>query len=297
MIFTKIIFNYLTQRRKDAKSRTPVNSVSLCVFGCSQTTAPREELEKKFSIFKKIRIKHIIGPTFILLWQGISYSGIMPPYMLPGPAQIVMAAVKDFPLLWMHLLQTLKEAGAGLALALAFSFVLALLMDANRIVKEALSPLLTLTQTMPVIALAPLLVLWMGYGSAPKIALVFLTCFFPLTVGLLGAFTQADEDQLKLLKSMGAKLPDLYRYIKLPQSLPAFFSALRISASYSIIGAVIAEWLGGDAGLGVYMIRVRKSYSFDRMFAAIVLVSLLSLGLIKLVELIERAATPWKHKE
>ena len=239
----------------------------------------------------------VLGAALILLWQGVSVSGIAPPYMLPGPAQIVLAAARDLPLLWVHLLQTLKEAAAGLALALAVSFILAVLMDASRLLKETVTPLLTLTQTMPIIALAPLLVLWMGYGSAPKIALVFLTCFFPLTVGLLGAFAQADDDALRLLKSMGARRLELYRYIKLPQSLPAFFSALRISASYSIIGAVIAEWLGGDAGLGVYMIRVRKSYSFDRMFAAIVLVSLLSLALIKLVELIERVAMPWLLKE
>ena len=237
----------------------------------------------------------LFGMVFIVLWQVLSSSGIVPPYMLPGPIQIVLAGVKDMPLLAVHLLQTLKEAAAGLSLALIFSFMLAILMDLNRFIKETITPILTLTQTMPVIALAPLLILWMGYGSAPKIALVFLTCFFPITVGLLGAFAQADNDQLKLLKSMGAKRIQLYRYIKFPQSLPAFFSALRISASYSIIGAVIAEWLGGEAGLGVYMIRVRKSYSFDRMFAAIILVSLLSLALIKTVELIERLAMPWKN--
>ena len=237
----------------------------------------------------------VLGAALILLWQFANGSGIVPTYMLPSPLRIALAAAKDLPLLTVHLLQTLKEAAAGLGLALVVSFVLAILMDLNRFIKETVTPLLTLTQTMPVIALAPLLILWLGYGSAPKIALVFLTCFFPITVGLLGAFAQANEDQLKLLKSMGAKRHELYRYIKLPQSLPAFFSALRISAAYSIIGAVIAEWLGGDAGLGVYMIRVRKSYSFDRMFAAIVLVSLLSLALIKAVELIERVMTPWKN--
>jgi ABC-type nitrate/sulfonate/bicarbonate transport system permease component len=136
----------------------------------------------------------------------------------------------------------------------------------------------------------------MGYGAAPKITLIFITCFFPLTVGILGAFHHTDEDALRLLKSMGAKRLQIYRYIKIPEALPAFFSGLRISASYSIIGAVISEWLGGEAGLGVYMIRVRKSYSFDRMFAAILLVAVLSLALIKLVTLIEKIAMPWKWK-
>ena len=238
-----------------------------------------------------------LSAAMILLWQLLSISGIVPPYMLPSPVQVVQAGIRDASLLFMHMLQTLKQAGLGLALALVFSFILAIILDANRFLKETITPLITLTQTMPVIALAPLLVLWMGYGAAPKIALVFLTCFFPLTVGLLGAFAHAGEDEQRLLKTMGANRFQLYWYIKLPQSLPAFFSALRISAAYSIIGAVIAEWLGGDAGLGVYMIRVRKSYSFDRMFAAIVLVSLLSLALVKLVDIIERTAMPWRSQK
>jgi ABC-type nitrate/sulfonate/bicarbonate transport system permease component len=155
---------------------------------------------------------------------------------------------------------------------------------------------LLLTQTMPTIAIAPLLVLWMGYGAAPKIALVFLTCFFPLTVALLGGLSQADRDAVKLLQSMGARKAQVYRYIKLPQAVPAFFSGLRISASYAIVGALISEWLGGKAGLGVYMTRVRKSYSFDRMFAVILLTSALSLCLMKLVSFLETLATPWNRR-
>jgi len=237
-------------------------------------------------------------PLFILLvlWQFLSMSGLIPGYMLPGPMRVTAAFIADFSLLMSHLWRTLLEAMAGLALAIAASFALALVMDANRFLKQSITPLLLLTQTMPVIAIAPLLILWMGYGAAPKIALVFLTCFFPMTIGLLGAFAQADADAIRLLQSMGASLRQIYQYIKLPQALPAFFSGLKISSSYSIIGAVIAEWLGGDAGLGVYMIRVRRSYSFDKMFAVILLTSVLSLILIKLVSIIERASMPWRNK-
>ncbi|GHU12694.1 nitrate ABC transporter permease [Spirochaetia bacterium] len=230
----------------------------------------------------------------IALWQAAAASGLVPAFMLPGPLRVLAALRDDRLLLAGHLLRTLAEAGAGLALALGAGFLLALLMDSSGLAKRALHPLLLLTQTMPTIALAPLLILWMGYGSAPKITLVFLTCFFPLTLGLAGAFAQADEDALRLLRSMGASRAQLYRYIKIPSSAPAFFSALRVSSSYSIIGAVVAEWLGGEAGLGVYMIRVRKSYSFDRMFAAILVVTLLSLALVKIVGLVEKAAMPWK---
>ena len=232
----------------------------------------------------------------LVLWQGICMTGLLPGYMLPRPDRVAAAFAGDFFLLMDHLKTTLLEAFWGLAIAVAASFFLAIIMDARRFIKKTLTPLLLFTQTMPVIALAPLLILWMGYGSAPKIALVFLTCFFPMTIGLLGAFDHADADAIRLLQSMGAGQGQIYRYIKLPQSLPAFFSGLRISASYAIIGAVIAEWLGGDSGLGVYMTRVRRSYFFDKMFAVILLTAGLSLALVKLVAVLEHAAMPWKKE-
>jgi ABC-type nitrate/sulfonate/bicarbonate transport system permease component len=255
-------------------------------------------LKKKLpNIFKRRNLLPLIPiAAALLLWQLLSASGIIPPFMLPGPLRVTAAFAADFPLLMRHLAFTLMEALAGLAIAVSAAFALAVIMDANRFIKESVTPILLLTQTMPVIAVAPLLILWMGYGVAPKIALVFLTCFFPVTIGLLGAFASADNDALRLLQSMGAKKRQLYFYIKIPQGLPAFFSGLKIAGSYSIIGAVVAEWLGGDAGLGVYMIRVRRSYSFDKMFAVIILVSALSLLLIKLVTVIERAAMPWRRK-
>lgn len=235
----------------------------------------------------------VLTAGLILVWQGLSMSGLIPGYMLPSPVRVTAALIADFPLLMRHLGHTLAEALCGLALAVAASFILAVPLDANRFLKRAVTPLLLFTQTMPTIALAPLLILWMGYGSAPKIALVFLTCFFPMTIGLLGAFAQTDIDTIRLLQSMGAKRRQIYQYLKLPQGLPAFFSGLKIAASYSIIGAVVAEWLGGEGGLGVYMIRVRRSYSFDKMFAVILLTSALSLLLIKLVAILEKAAMPW----
>ena len=232
-----------------------------------------------------------------LLWQLVSMSGAVPGYMLPGPLRVGAALAADFPLLMRHMWRTLLEAMAGLALAAAAAMVLAIAMDSSRLIRQSLSPILLLTQTMPTIAIAPLLILWMGYGSAPKITLVFLVCFFPMTLGLLGAFAQSDTDAIRLLRSMGASRPQIYRYIKLPQAMPAFFSGLKIAGSYSIVGAVIAEWLGGDAGLGVYMIRVRRSYSFDKMFAVILLTSALSILLIQAIGLIEKRAMPWLRRE
>jgi ABC-type nitrate/sulfonate/bicarbonate transport system permease component len=159
----------------------------------------------------------------ILLWQIVSMTGIVPPFMLPSPLRVAAAFATDFSLLMRHLWRTLLEAMAGLAMAAAAAFILAVVMDSSRLIRQSLSPLLLLTQTMPTIAIAPGLILWMGYGSAPKITLVFLVCFFPMTIGLLGAFARADKDAIRLLLSMGAARRQIYRFIKLPQGLPAFF--------------------------------------------------------------------------
>jgi ABC-type nitrate/sulfonate/bicarbonate transport system permease component len=230
-----------------------------------------------------------------VLWQITAMTGLLPAYMLPSPVRVARAFIGDFPLLMRHLGRTLTEAAGGLLISVTVALALAVLVDMNAFLKKAVTPLLLLTQTMPTIAVAPLLLLWMGYGMAPKVTLIFLTCFFPLTIGLLGGFDQADSDAIRLLRSMGATRGQVYRYIKIPQSMGAFFSGLKISASYAIIGAVIAEWLGGDAGLGVYMIRVRRSYAFDKMFAVILLTAALSLLLMKIVTEIEKAVMPYKN--
>jgi len=254
-------------------------------------------MKKQQNIFKRWNFLSIIPIIAIIMtWQLLSMSRFIPAFMLPGPLSVMKVFISDFSLLMNHLATTMTEAMIGLSIAVAFSFILAIVMDANRYIKQSLTPILLLTQTMPVIAIAPLLILWMGYGIAPKITLVFLTCFFPVTIGLLGAFASTDNDALRLLQSMGAKQWQLYRYIKIPQAMPAFFSGLKIAASYSIIGAVIAEWLGGNSGLGVYMIRVRRTYSFDKMFAVIILISALSLLLIKIVTIIEKKAMPWRKQ-
>jgi ABC-type nitrate/sulfonate/bicarbonate transport system permease component len=156
---------------------------------------------------------------------------------------------------------------------------------------------LIITQTIPSVAIAPLLVLWFGYEMLPKIILIVISTFFPITVGLLEGLRSADRDAIALLRSMGATQWQIYRYIKLPSALPQFFSGLRIAAAYSVVGAVISEWLGGFGGLGVYMTRVKKAFAFDKMFAVIFLISAISLLLMALVELAERKCMPYRNLE
>ena len=233
----------------------------------------------------------------LLIWHLVTETGLVPKFMLPSPTDVIRAFINSFSELMKHASISLTEAFAGLSISIVLAFVIALFMDRFEVLYKAVHPILVISQTIPTVAIAPLLVLWLGYDMAPKITLVVLACFFPMTIALLGGFKSSDTDAINLMRAMGAKKWQIYRYIKLPNALPGFFSGLRISVSYSIVGAVIAEWLGGNSGLGVYMTRVRKSYSFDKMFAVIFLIIILSLLLMKCVELLERKAMPWAHAE
>lgn len=233
--------------------------------------------------------------TILILWQILSKIGIIPKFMLPSPVQVIKAFVNDFPLLMHHTKFTLLEAFLGLGFGIILGFFMAVLMDRYDFAYKSIYPILVITQTVPTVAIAPLLVLWLGYGMLPKIALIVVTSFFPITIGLLDGFKSADEDALKLMKTMGATHFQNFIHIKLPSSIGYFFAGLRISVSYSIIGAVVAEWLGGFDGLGVYMTRVRKSYSFDKMFAVIFFISVISLILMHVVKKVQKLVMKWEN--
>ncbi len=233
--------------------------------------------------------------VLLLLWQLVCSRGWIPPYMLPSPMKVLQAFLEELPLLWENSLITLQEAFIGLLVGVSVGFLTAVMMDAFDILYKAFYPLLIITQTIPSVAIAPLLVLWFGYEMTPKIVLIVISTFFPVTVGLLDGFRSADKDAIGLLRSMGANRLQIFRYIKFPSALPQLFSGLRIAAAYSVVGAVISEWLGGFGGLGVYMTRVKKAFAFDKMFAVIFLISAISLGLMALVEFAEKKCMPYRH--
>ena len=216
--------------------------------------------------------------------------------MLPSPIQVGKAFASEFPALMQHSVVTLSEAFIGLALGIVLGFVMAVLMDQFGPLYKACYPLIVLTQTVPTVAIAPLLVLWFGYEMTPKIILIVITTFFPIAVGLLNGFRSADQDSMNLLRAMGAGRWQIFRYIKMPGAMSQFFGGLRISASYAVVGAVISEWLGGFSGLGVYMTRVKKAFSFDKMFAVIFLISIISLLLMKGVDLLQKKCMPWEKE-
>jgi len=193
----------------------------------------------------------------------------------------------------LHILITLYEAFAGFVIAIILSFLIAVLMDSLYGFKKTVYPLLIISQTIPIIILAPLFVIWFGYGYTPKLVIVILICFFPVTISLMQSLSSVDRELIDLMRSMGSTKFQIYKYVKLPASMTGFFSGLKIAATYSIMGATIGEWVGGKNGLGVYMIRAKQSFATDRVFAAILVITVLSILLLKLIEYIEAKSMPW----
>ena len=232
----------------------------------------------------------------LIIWQVVSTIGLVESFMLPSPVRVVQAFISELPMLMQHSMVTLSEALLGLFVGILLGFLTAVLMDQFDGLYKAFYPIMVLTQTIPTVAIAPLLVLWFGYEMLPKVVLVVITTFFPIAVGLLNGFKSVDKDSVSLLRAMGAGRWQIFRYIKFPSATSDFFAGLRISASYAVVGAVISEWLGGFHGLGVYMTRVKKAFSFDKMFAVIFLISAISLLLMKGVDILQKKCMPWEKE-
>ncbi|MEW4354823.1 ABC transporter permease [Streptococcus pneumoniae] len=226
--------------------------------------------------------------VLLLIWQGAGILGFLPKFILPTPVEILAAFIRDHEMLLFHSLATIKVALLGLVLGTVLALVTAIVMDQLPILYDAIYPLLVVVQTIPTIALAPILVLWLGYGILPKLVLILLTTTFPIIISLLDGFKQCDRDALVLFQLMQAKWWQILWHFKLPASLPYFFAGLRVSVSYAFITTVVSEWLGGFEGLGVYMIQSKKLFQYDTMFAIIILVSLISLFGMQLVKVLEK---------
>lgn len=234
-------------------------------------------------------ISLVIG--ILLAWQLATAREVVEAFILPAPMAVIRAFIGDFALLMRHSGYTMREAIFGLAISLGIAFVAAVGMDRFMYWRRALYPLLVISQAVPYIAIAPLLVLWLGHGMAPRVVLVALTCFFPLVIGLYDGMRQVQREYLDELKVMGGSYFAGLCFVKLPLSMPTFFSGLKIATAYAFVGAVIAGWVGGTTGLGVYMTRVRRTFEFDKMFAVILLIVIISLALMYIVKILEKRLT------
>lgn len=230
-----------------------------------------------------------------VLWELAGRWAKIPDYILPTPTMIGQSLLAGAPLLLAHTRTTLTAVALGLLLAVFTAVAVAVSMNRWRWIKQALYPILVITQAVPIIALAPLFLIWFGWGITPKILVVTLVCFFPLAVSLVDGLERVDLEAVQLMRVMQAGPWMIFKSVQLPTVLPFFFSGLKISATYSVMGAVIGEWLGARAGLGLYMTRSMHSFKTGNVFAAIIIVVLLSLILFKLTELLAWLTMPWNR--
>ena len=260
----------------------------------------QELTSKKFHPTRWIKWKEGI-PAFLFLlfvlgtWQIVAATAHLPLWLLPTPIQIGKALWETRQLIWMHTLTTLVETTTGFSLAVVLGLITAGVMVLSPLIKRLLYPFLIISQTVPLIAIAPLLILWLGYGLMPKILIVVLVCFFPITISLIEGLELTDIDLLNLLRSMGATRWQMFYIVRWPHALPSLFSGLKIAATYSVMGAVIGEWLGASSGLGVYLTRSSHSFLTDRVFAAIFAITALSFIYFTLISSLARIALPWTH--
>ncbi|MBA3378174.1 MAG: ABC transporter permease [Chloroflexia bacterium] len=245
-------------------------------------------------------IQRWIWPTLLLAglflgWEVAVRINDTPRWMLPPPSAILESFRTDWRLLIKHTRVTLVEVLLGFGLALVAGITVGIAIDSSTILRRAIYPLIIASQTIPMVALAPLMLIWFGYGLLPKILITALIGFFPIAVNTVDGLRSGDREMLALLRSMGASGGQRFRMVRVPAALPLIFSGARIAITFCVIGAVFAELVGASQGLGYLMERSAAQFQTSRVFACIVILALMGIGLFSLIALIERLALPWRR--
>lgn len=234
----------------------------------------------------------------IVVWQAAVEVFNIPKYILPSPIAIIQEAIASFDRFRIHAEATIKLTLLGFVVGSSVGLLIAFLLHMSDKVKAAVYPLLLLSQNIPTIVLAPLFLMWFGFGLFPKLLVITLVCFFPIAVSMLDGFAQTDRTMLNYMKMIGASRRQIFFKLELPHALPYLFSGLKIAATYSVMGAIIAEWLGGsDKGIGMYMLLQQSAFRVDRVFVAILLIVMLSMLLFGVIVLLEKWLIRWKPKK
>ena len=239
------------------------------------------------------------APPSILLaalvagWEVAARAGWVQDYLLPAPTEVARALVDDRRLLLEDAWVTAQEVLLGFALALAVGVAIAVALHVSGLMRRAVYPLVVASQAVPVVVIAPILVIWFGFGMTPKLIVIALICFFPIVVNTLDGLRAVDPAQAKMLRTLGAGRWALLRRLELPAALPYLFSGAKVAVAVAVLGAVFGELVGSDAGLG-HAIQVGMAQLLTaRVFAAVVILSAMAIGLFALVSAAERLAVPW----
>ncbi len=239
----------------------------------------------------------VILAGLIALWQFVVWASGAAPFILPGPDRVALAIVARADELARHGAVTAAEILLGLACGGLLGCASALLLAAARPARLWLMPVLVVSQAIPVFALAPILVLWLGYGLASKVAMATLIIYFPVTAAFYDGLRRTEPGWLDLARTMGGSRLAVLRQIRVPAALPALASGLRVAAAVAPIGAVVGEWVGSSAGLGYLMLHANARLQVDVMFAALFVLALLAVALYFAIDRLLRRLTPWQADE
>lgn len=231
--------------------------------------------------------------ALLAIWQWYVVANEVKPSTLPSPTRVMQQGWAFRDQLWDNAKVTLKETFIGFSLSIIIGSLFAVAIDFSTTIRRATYPVLVASQTVPIIAIAPLMIIWFGFGLTPKILIVILVTFFPITVSLSDGFRSAEAEAMDLLGSMGASKWGVFRHVRLPSALPSFFSGLRIAITYAVVAAVFAEYVGAKAGLGIFMLIQKNSFRTDLVLAAVFVTALVSVSLFLLVSVLQRIAIPW----
>ncbi|MGC8575518.1 MAG: ABC transporter permease [Caldisericum sp.] len=222
-------------------------------------------------------LKGVSFILFLYLWQIISSHKLVPSYILPTPSKILGIIITQSNVILPNLFATLEVTFIGFFLSILFGIILALLMHITRPIEDLIYPIAVITQSTPTIAIAPLIILWLGFGMLPKIVVVIWATFFPITVNTLLGLRTVDTDMIDVLKAISAKKRDIFKYVIFPHTLSYIITGIEISSPYAILGTLTAEWMGTTVGMGLYIRRSFSSFRLDQVFAGTIIIILFSL--------------------
>lgn len=233
----------------------------------------------------------------VLAWEGLVRFLEVPAFILPPPTKIFAALLEHWDLLlFTHLPVTLWEVLLGLLLSIVIGVVAAMMIQFSTIASKALYPMVIASQTIPVIALSPILIMWFGYSIWGKVAVTILISFFPIVVGAVDGLRATNQEWVHLMKTMGANGRQIFLKAQIPMALPSFFSGLKVAATTSVIGATIGEWLGASEGLGFFSRRASHNLQADLLFATVLLLSLAGFLIFYTIQWIEKKLIPWYYQ-
>jgi putative hydroxymethylpyrimidine transport system permease protein len=245
------------------------------------------------SVIRKYAGAAVLSLALLAAWEIIVRAAHVPEYLLPAPTQVLADLKTDWVILGPAMWVTLQEVLIGFVIAASAGIGLAVVLHMFGPLRRAMYPILIGSQTVPVVVLAPILVILLGYGILPKLVIVGLICFFPIVVNGLDGLRAVDDDFIHMMRTLDATRWGIFRRVEFPGALPSIFSGMRIAATFASIGAVFGEWSGSNAGLGYVMLEATPNLLTARIFAAILILTVISLTLFGLVSVLERIAVPW----